>query len=151
MSKPIPPPGSRSGYTLLELSAVLLLLGISFSALLPAAQHQMDRMAVMGATAEVAGLFHRVRFEAVAHGGAILRLETTPASVALMVGGAVVERSELEGVYRVALKLSRDRSETDLHFDPLGLGRVASQTLSFTRGRAEVDLVVSSYGRIIRR
>lgn len=151
MSRPNSPSVSRSGFTLLELSTVLFLLGISLSALLPAALYQSDRAAVLGAREEVAGFFHRARFEAVTHGGAILHLEIAPASVGLLFGGEMVERSDLGKEYGVALELSRGRSDADLHFDALGLGRVASQTLTFTRGEARALLVISAYGRMVRR
>jgi hypothetical protein len=61
-----------------------------------------------------------------------------------------VEQLDLKRVYRTNLTLSRDRPEAVLRYDALGLGRVASQTLLFTRGRAEARLTVSAYGRIRR-
>jgi len=139
------------GFTVLELATVLLLLSLSIGSLLPAARRQLDRMAVLGAREEVAGLFHRARFEAVTHGGAALHLKTGPASATLIAGGEVVAHAALTDEYGVTLTLSRGHSEAELTFDPLGLGRVASQTLGFLRGRAEAGLVVSSYGRVVRK
>ena len=108
-------------------------------------------MAVLGAREEVAGLFHRARFEAVTHGGAALYFKTGPASATLIAGGEEVAHAVLADEYGVTLTLSRGHSEAELTFDPLGLGRVASQTLGFLRGRAEAGLVVSSYGRVVRK
>jgi len=150
MAKPSFSPASF-GFTLLELATVLVLLGISLTVLFPAGRRQLDHMAVLGAREEVAGLFHRARFEAVAHGGAVLTLETQPGAVTLSAAGKVVSRVALAEEYRVVFTLSRGRPEAEITFDPLGLGRVASQTLGFFRGGAEARLVVSSYGRVVRR
>ena len=144
-------PDASCGFTLVELVTVLLLLSISLTALLPAGRKQLDRMAVLGAREEVTGLLHRARFEAVAHGGAVLTLKAAPGTVTLSAAGEVVSRVALADEYRVEFTLSRNRSEAEITFDPLGLGRVASQTLGFFRGGAEAHLVVSSYGRVVRR
>ncbi len=142
-----PAPG---GYTLLELITVMVLLGLVTAGLLPAARNQLDRMAVVGAREEVAGLFHQARSEAIARGGAQIHLTAHPPLVELAAEGEVLARASLREEYRVTLTLSSGRPEAQLNFDALGLGRVASQTLRFSRGRAEVRLVVSSLGRVSR-
>jgi len=145
-----PTPHGLSGFTLLELATVLLLLGLFLTGLLPAARRQLDRTAVLGAREEVAGLFHRARFEAVCQGGATILLETDPATATLLAGGEIMTRVALDDRYRVSLSLSRGGLEAELRFDPLGLGRVASQTLRFERGDARAGLVISAYGRVVR-
>lgn len=145
------PPVLSSGFTLLELVVALFLLGLAVAQLIPAARHQLHRMAVLGAREEVAGLLHRARGEAVARGGAEIILTSAPPLVELIASGDTLERVDLEESYGVSLGLSRDRSQARLVFGPLGLGRVASQTLRFLRGREEARLVVSSLGRVARR
>ena len=49
------------------------------------------------------------------------------------------------------LALSGDRESAELTFDAMGVGRVASQTFRFSRGSAQAELVVSSFGRVTRR
>jgi Tfp pilus assembly protein FimT len=142
-----PAPG---GYTILELITVMTLMGLVTAGLLPAARHQLDRMAVLGAREEVAGLFHRARFEAISRGGAHLLLTADPSSAELSAEGEALARVGLRHEYGVVLTLSSGREEAELAFDALGLGRVASQTLRFTRGNAEAILVVSSLGRVSR-
>jgi type II secretory pathway pseudopilin PulG len=139
-----------AGYTILELLTVMVLMGLSMSVLLPAARRQVDRMAVLGAREEVAGLFHRARSEAIARGGARVVLVAEPPRAELLAGNEVLARAHLNDEYRITLTLSSGRPEAELIFDALGLGRVASQTLRFSRGRAEVRLVVSSLGRVAR-
>jgi prepilin-type N-terminal cleavage/methylation domain-containing protein len=139
------------GFTLVELVVVLTLLGIAVSFLLPAARRQRDRMAVLGAREEVAGLLHRVRGEAIARGVAELALTTTPPVAEILSADDTLARARLEETYGVTLGLSRNRQEARLVFGPMGLGRVASQTLRFRRGDEEALLVVSSLGRAVRR
>jgi type II secretory pathway pseudopilin PulG len=139
-----------AGYTILELLAALVLMGLSLSVLLSAARRQVDRMAVLGAREEVAGIFHRARSEAISRGGALVFLVADPARAELSAGNEVLALAHLRDEYGVTLTLSSGRPEAELTFDALGLGRVASQTLRFSRGRAEVRLVVSSLGRVAR-
>jgi len=110
----------------------------------------MDRMAVVGARESVVGVFHRARMEAVSRGGARVVLRASTPGVELWSGGALRSVQELGADFAVELTLSRYRGEVEVIFDPLGLGRIASQTLVFSRGRAEARLVVSSYGRVRR-
>ena len=139
------------GFTLLELVVVLFLLGLSLAELLPAAKRQLDRMAVLGAREEVAGLLHRARGEALARGTAEVVLTSVPPGAELIAGGDTVTRAEFGDSYGVSLGLSSSRPEARLRFGPLGLGLVASQTLRFRRGDAEALLVISSLGRVARR
>jgi hypothetical protein len=67
------------------------------------------------------------------------------------VRGDTVADAEMGATRGLILELSRGRSETKLIFGPLGLGRVASQTVRFRKGNAEATLVLSSMGRAVRR
>jgi type II secretory pathway pseudopilin PulG len=143
---------SAPAFTILEILALLAVLGSTLAVSLPAARHQLDRTAVLAAREEVAGLFHRARAEAVARGGASLLLSADPPVVELAGGQELLARCRLEDQYgaRLTMTLSGGRMEAALRFDALGLGRVASQTIRFSRGEAEAVLVVSSYGRLAR-
>jgi prepilin-type N-terminal cleavage/methylation domain-containing protein len=142
---------STPGFTLLELITVITLLGLLLGRTLPAGRRLQDRMAVIGAREAVVGLFHRARSEAIARGGATLALTVEPSGVRLLTGTTTLEEEDLEGGYGVSLGLSRGRKEGTLTFDALGLGRVSSLTLVFSRGDASAQLVISSYGRITRQ
>lgn len=144
-------PLERTGFTLPELAMVVLLMNLALAALVPAARSQMDRMATLGAREELAGLLQRARFEAVSYGGAVVRFDADSCTVDLEAGGEVSIRAALQGEYGVEMTLSGDRSESEVFFDQMGLGRVASQTVLLTRGRAEAGIVISSYGRVVRR
>ena len=143
-------PRPRKGFTLVEMVAALALITLTVSHLILAARRQLDQMAVLAAREEVVGLFHRAREEAIGRGASEVVLHTAPPMAELISLGDTLDRAGLEGPYRVSLSLSRNRVEARLRFGPLGLGRVASQTLTFRRGGAESRLVVSSLGRVSR-
>jgi prepilin-type N-terminal cleavage/methylation domain-containing protein len=143
--------GRSQGFTLMELALVLALLGLTISHLLSAARYQADRMAVLAAREDLAGLLHRARTEAISRGGAEVVLTTSPPLAELLSGEDTLARTPIGEAYGVALGLSRGRAEARLRFGPLGLGIVASQTLGITKGEAEAFLVVSSLGRVTRR
>lgn len=130
---------------------VLALLGVTLSHLLPAARAGMDRMAVHSAREEIVGLFHRMRLEAVAHGGAAIVLRTSPPSAHLVVAGDTMAGGRLSVHPGLSMVLSRGRSFAELSFGPLGLGRISSQTIRLRKGTEESLLVVSSLGRVVRR
>jgi len=154
-STPVPRPHRPArlslGFTLLEIITVLTILGLALGEVLPVGRHLMDRMAVLGAREATIGLFHRVRMRAVAEGGARLVVEISPPAMRIVIGESSVGSEELVLDNGVELALSRNRTVVEFTFDAMGLGRVASQTLRFSRGRAQADLVVSSFGRIKRK
>ncbi len=138
------------GHTLLELSAVLALMALAGSALVPAGRGLRDRSAVVSAREEVAGLFAEARVAAVALGGATVHVDASAAHAWYVSGGVTRRNLDLMTELGVDVILTRGRSQADVAFDALGLGRVASETLRFRRGDAEATLVVSSYGRVRR-
>ena len=140
----------RRGYTLLELMAVLALFALVGASLAPAARRYRDRVAVLGARESVAGLIAEARVAALARGGAVVHVASEPWRAWSEGGQDTLRLTPLEEEWGVSVGLARGRHETRLVYDGLGLGRVASETLRFRRGEAEVGLVVSGYGRVRR-
>ena len=142
-----PDPG---GFTLLELVIVLALVGLVVSVLTPLAASLGDRMAVQAARESVVGVFHRARLEAVSVGESRIVLTAAPARVELWSGGILRSAVGLGKDFGVHMELSGDGEGAEIRFGALGLGRVASQTIRFSRGAVQKTLVVSSYGRVAR-
>jgi Tfp pilus assembly protein FimT len=140
----------RRGYTLFEICAVLLLAAVAVSALLPAGKAVVDRMAVVAAREAVAGLVADARVAAVTHGGATVQMRSGPWRAWAQVGDSAFGLVGLEELLSVTVELSQDRSASELRYDALGLGQVASETLRFRRGSSSSVLVVSGYGRVRR-
>lgn len=135
----------------MELCATLLIMAVGVSFVAPVARHLQDRMAVVAAREEVAGLVAQARAEAMARGSAVVVVETSPGSASLQAPGRPVRRISVQADLGVQVGLSRGRAAAELRYNALGLGQVASETVSFRRGRAEGALVVSGYGRVRRR
>lgn len=141
----------KGGFTLLELVLVVTLLGLTLAEGIPAARRLSDRLAVAGAREAVVGVFHQARMEAVARGGARIVLRASPAGVDLWSGGALRSALDLAEDFGVEMTLSGGKDRGELEFDPMGLGRIASRTIDFTRESAVAGLVISSLGRVTRK
>jgi prepilin-type N-terminal cleavage/methylation domain-containing protein len=138
------------GFSLPELVLVMTIVGLALGGALPAASHLRDRLAVVGARESMVGIFHRARIEAVAFGGASIVLRVSPPGAELWAGGVLRSSVRLGGDLEVEMTLSSGRERVELLFDALGLGRVASQTIRFSRNGSRSGLVVSSLGRVTR-
>lgn len=149
----VPPHRPSSGFTLLELMAVLAIVGVLLGMGTPLWRSTADRWAVRTVRDGTASALRRTRLEARRWGGA--RLEIDAGAGRLRVyrtsPDSVLWEDDRLAELRVDLTLPRNALRTTLHFDGLGLGVVASRTLVFRRGAAEARLVVSSRGRGTRR
>ena len=139
------------GHTLLELTFVLLLVGVAAATVAPTARKARDRAAVAGAREAVVGLLAEARQAAIETGGAAVRILESTGLAEVSAGGSLLRRVGLTTEFGVTLELGASGGEVELRYDALGLGRMASQTVVFRRGAAAAQLVVSSYGRVRRR
>ncbi|MDE2805841.1 MAG: hypothetical protein OXN18_11925 [Gemmatimonadota bacterium] len=142
---------SRSGYSIIEIAVLLVVMGALAPPLLGSARKLRTSFYLQRSREEAARLFAEARWTAVAHGGATVELMTDPAhGMVVSTAGDTVMAARLdEG--GVTLGLSRDRATARVRFGPMGLGLVSSQTLRFELAGEERLLVLSSLGRISRR
>jgi type II secretory pathway pseudopilin PulG len=138
------------GHTLVELTAVLLLMALASSTLLPLARRTQDRSSVVAAREAVAGLVAEARVASVMFGGASVHFAAEPWRAWYEAGGEVRRRVPLGDELGVTLVLTRSRTAAEIRFDALGLGQIASESLRFVRRDADAGLVLSSYGRVRR-
>ncbi len=141
----------RRGYTLIELGLVLVLSSTTCLVLLSPARNFRDRMAVVAAREAMAGLFARARVDALLRGGSTVHVRAGPWRAWSESSDTVLGTVEVQRDYSVAVTLGGGRTSADVRYDGLGVGRVASVTLEFHRGREETALIVSGYGRVRRR
>ena len=138
------------GHTLIELLFVLLLFGVTTTSLAPYARRQRDRALVIGAREAVVGLFAQARTAAMESGGARVRIVVDPARAEVVSGAGILRSAEIAEDYGVGVSVGGS-AYVEVTYDVLGLGRVASQTIGFTRGSETTELIVSGYGRVRRR
>lgn len=105
----------------------------------------------MAAREAMVGLVAETRLEAMSVGEARLRVSADSAVAAVASADSTLRRVDFGAEYRVGIRLSGVRSSAELEFDALGLGRMAGQTIRFSRGEAVAEVVVSGYGRVRRR
>ena len=139
-----------NGYSLIELTAALLLMAVASAVVIPAGVSHGDRIRVLTARESVVAAIRETRAEAVRTGGASLVLDARDARGRIMVGDSVTRTFRLDADGRVALMLRRGRREAEIDFGGLGLGLFANETLELRAGDARTRLVISSYGRVRR-
>jgi prepilin-type N-terminal cleavage/methylation domain-containing protein len=146
-----------SGFTLLEMLVVLAVLAALLAIAAPAGRAAADALATAGARDVVAAALSRARIEAGGHRGAFLTLDLATGEGSVREGrpgapGAVLARLDVVRDFGVRVD-SRGVGEgtVAIAFDAYGIGRVASRSLTFRRGRGTAVLTVSSYGRVRRR
>jgi prepilin-type N-terminal cleavage/methylation domain-containing protein len=138
------------GYTLVELLCVVLLSGVCAASLAPAARRQRDRAMVVSAREAVVALVAEARLAGMEWGSASVRVTTAPAQAEARSAAGTLRIARLQEEFDVSIALSGGTTEVELAYDALGLGRMASQTITFRRGSATAGLIVSSYGRARR-
>lgn len=144
-------PGSRSGYSIIEIAALLAILAALAPPLLGSATRLRTSFYLSRSQEEAARLFAEARWVAIGEGGATLEFGVDPprGMVISETGDTVAVAGIGEG--GVVLQLSRARPTARIRYGPLGLGLVSSQTMRFSLGGEERSLVISSLGRVSRR
>ena len=137
----------RHGFSLLELTLVLVILAVLFTAGAPIYVHGRAALAVRAARSDLIATIALTRAQAILAGGA--QLVVTP-------GGELrVERPDgvpladpilLGTRYGVTVQTARNQTVV-LQYDALGIGRITSTTIGVRRGSAAANVIVSAYGR----
>jgi prepilin-type N-terminal cleavage/methylation domain-containing protein len=138
------------GYTLLELSAALLLVAIAWTTLVRPLRSFGDRAAVLGARESLVGLLQETRTTALMHGGASLHLESSDSRAWITVGDSTIRVLGVGDAGRVRIVLGGGRTLTEIPYNALGLGVFANETVELRAGSARAAFVVSAHGRIRR-
>ncbi len=137
----------RRGYTLVELLAILAILGTLFAFALPRTVNWRDRHAARRAAAEVRAFYARARYGALVR-SARVRIELSNDSLVAVLEGAV----DSVFLYRPGpryLGVDLETTRSVVRVGPGGFGWGAANTkLILRRGSAAESLTVSRMGRI---
>ena len=138
------------GFTLLELTGVLMLMAVAASLSVPASQKVRERLTVVAAREDLVRMITLARGEALRRGGASLIVVRDPAEIRVEAWGEVLHRVDFAATWGTELVLSGGRPSVALHFNASGLGRMAGRSVTLTRGSAVARLIISALGRIRR-
>ena len=139
------------GFSLVELLAALVVLGVLAGLIAGPARGALDAVATAGARDAFAAIVAHARTEAVRRGGARLVVNLASGAVLMEAPALTPIGDSLAVAHTWGVTVSADGaaagSQLTLQFDAFGLGRVASRTFRFRRGAAEARLSLSTYGR----
>lgn len=138
---------NRSGFTLLELTAALVLGGVLLTLATPAFRYAGDVIAVRAARDQLLQALTVARSLAPLHGGAELEVRSSDGRVQVVAAGRIQLVHRLHDDFRVTLGTSNGAALVTLRFDALGIGRMASQSIVLERGDARAGVSLSTYGR----
>lgn len=138
------------GYTLLELSAALVLVAIVWTALVRPLRGFGDRAAVLAARESLVGLLQETRTAAVIRGGASLHIASTDARAWITAADSTLRELGVGDGGRVRVVLGGGRTLTEIPYNALGLGVFANETVELRAGSARAALVISAHGRVRR-
>jgi Tfp pilus assembly protein FimT len=141
----------RTGITLIELVIVLAVTSVGLSLLVPAARSWSDRLAVVGAREALVGLLASTRARALAEGGASLVIDEASGSAWIQDARGTRDSVSLVRDFHTSMELVGSRVRSELRFDALGIGRVASQQIIFRKRASQARVVLSAYGGVSRR
>ena len=140
------PRGMKHGFTIVETTITLAIIGLLSAIALPRASGFLDAIRVRGAVTEIEALFSTARHVAIAR-AAQTSLEIDPARGAIIVrtGPDTLEKRELRESEGVTLLATR----TVVTYSPTGLGYGAvNLTLIVARNLAADTIYVSRLGRV---
>jgi prepilin-type N-terminal cleavage/methylation domain-containing protein len=136
----------KSGFTLVQLLVVLGIISLLAALALPRLNGSLDRIAVQGASADIAAAFALARQAAITRSQySMVRIDSLRRSVTVAVGSDTLLVRLLGTVHGVEVRSNRD----SLSYDPLGHGYgAANQSIVVSRGSLADTVVISRLGRV---
>jgi len=136
----------RAGFTILEITLVLVVSATLMALAAPRFAALRDRSAVHAAMGELGSAFSAARQSAIARRAAVaVVFDTARGTVEVRTGGRSLFLRPLGSLYGIALAANRDSAV----YDPRGLGYgVSNLTVTVSRGRMVDTLTMSRLGRV---
>lgn len=136
----------RAGYSLLELTIVLALLGMLLALVAPRVAAFRDGASVRAAMSDLTAAFSTARQTAIMRRALVtIAIDTAAGEVQVRANGAVLVRHSLHATYGIVLGSNRDSTV----YDPRGLGYgVSNLSITVRRGAFVDTLTMSRLGRV---
>ena len=133
------------------MAVVLGVIGIALGIAVPGFRHALDAYGAAAGRDAVIALSARARAVAIAHGGADLIIDADSGFARIEARDAAPELFAIGDRYGVQLTIENSsRASVTVHYDGIGLGRLANVSLLVRRGDARARAVFSMYGRARR-
>lgn len=135
-----------AGSTLLEVTIVLVVLGVIVALALPDLRRAGDAASVRSAVTSTVATLVAARHTAIARGAtSTVRVDTARGRILVLVASETTLVRDLRNAHGVRLGATR----LELRYTPNGLGYGASNTrLTIGRGRSADTVIVSRLGRV---
>src|SRR4051812_33278162 len=139
----------RSGTSLIEILLVLTIIGVLLFLGAAPYTNARDVMAVRAARDEIVAASARTRAFAVRHGGGTLGVDGAAGKLTISTRDGLVNESVQFGEIGVQVEVdgSHGATSASMQYDALGIGRLASRTITLSRGSASGGVTFSAYGR----
>jgi len=134
------------GFTLLEMTVVMTIIGLTFALAAPRFSSMRDGASVRAAVSDAGALFSLARQTAITRRTLIAVVVDTGAGILeVRARGQRVTRRTLRTAYGIVLGSNRDSTV----YDPRGLGYgLSNMTLTVRRGSIVDTLTISRLGRV---
>jgi prepilin-type N-terminal cleavage/methylation domain-containing protein len=136
----------RSGFTIIEIAIVLVIVALLTSITIPRATIFLDRIEVRGATTEAESMFSLARHYAISRGTqSALEIDPVARTLTVKALGQTIETREIGAAHGVAIGTNR----TSITYSPIGVGYGAANfTMVFSKRLAADTIYVSRLGRV---
>jgi Tfp pilus assembly protein FimT len=142
---------ARHGSSLIEIAVVLGVMTVALGIAVPAFRHALDAYGAAAGRDAVVAMAARARAVAIAHGGADLIIDADSGWARIEAPGAAPDMIAIRDRYGVAFAIENSsRTAVTIHYDGIGLGRLANLSLLVRKGDARARVVFSMYGRARR-
>jgi Tfp pilus assembly protein FimT len=138
---------TRNGYSLIELTFVLLLSTVLLAVGSAPVRYARDVLAVRAARSEIAALVSVTRSTAIMTGGATLVVDVAGGSAWIEHGGAIRIGDVQDIGARHGVSLTANRPLLSIRYDALGIGRMSNTVVHVTSGSVRGTITISAYGR----
>jgi Tfp pilus assembly protein FimT len=136
------------GYSLIEITFVLMLSTLLLAVAVAPVSHARDVMAVRAARGDIAALLAVTRSTAITTGGATLVIAVDSGTAWIERGGGARIGDVQHIAARHGVELTAARSTISIRYDALGIGRMSNATIRVKSGSVTGTITVSSYGRV---